>query len=67
MCHHLQVRFGAAARRARLSLSKHKKAVLLEGKRILFHAADARKGIPSNVPVLKRLAVALGAKVCNFT
>ena len=59
----MQVRFSAAARRARLSLVQHREATLLKGKQVYLHAVETKKGTPNNLPVLKRLALALGAKV----
>ena len=62
----MQVRFSAAASKARRHLSEHGEPALLKGKKVCFHCADGQRASLGNVPVLKRLAVALGAKACYF-
>lgn len=57
------MRFAAAAERAKQAPAQGGDCALLEGVKVYFHGGDARKGMPNNIPVLKRLAMALGAKV----
>ena len=59
----MQVRFSAAACKARLHLKECREPALLKGKTICFHCADGKRGCQNNVPVLKRLVAALGGTV----
>ena len=60
----MQVRFAEAANRSRRALAAGSAGPLLHGYRVFVHSSDqAKRGLPNNAPVLKRLTVAIGGKV----